>query len=456
MHMHRYRSLTERHVIPSSEAAALHRAGVPAGVTAHRTGDANGAVRPRSPPTRPRNLQRDPGTHHEHTRSRHLPPVRTPIGTFNGSLKDTPATELGAIAIRETLRRSGLDGEAIDTVVLGNVIQAGNKMNPARQAAIGAGLPVKVPALTVNRVCGSGAQAIVNAAQEILLGYANAAIAGGMESMERAPYLLDGARSGYRMGDAPIRDSMLRRPRRCVFRPAFGLAYRGSREPARHLARSPGSLGAPLAAALSTALADGKFDAEAVPVDVLQRKTRVAFARDETPRPDTTLEALAKLKPAFRPDGTITAGNAPGSNSGAAAMLVADRAFADAHGIAPSARLVAFGVAAVEPGMFGAGPVPAVRIALQRAGWTLADVERFEINEAFAVVPIAVAGQLGIAEEIVNVEGGAIAHGHAIGATGAVLTTRLIHSMRRDGIKRGVVTLCIGGGQGIALAIEAL
>ena len=193
-----------------------------------------------------------------------------------------------------------------------------------------------------------------------------------------------------------------------------------------------------------------------MPVDVLQRKTRVAFARDETPRPDTTLEALAKLKPAFRPDGTITAGNAPGLNSGAAAMLVADRAFADAHGIAPSARLVAFGVAAVEPGMFELGPVPAVRIALQRAGWTLADVERFEINEAFAVVPIAVAGQLGIAEEIVNVEGGAIAHGHAIGATGAVLTTRLIHSMRRDGIKRGVVTLCIGGGRGIALAIEAL
>lgn len=384
-------------------------------------------------------------------------PVRTPIGTFNGSLKDTPATELGAIAIRETLRRSGLDGAAIDTVVLGNVIQAGNKMNPARQAAIGAGLPVKVPALTVNRVCGSGAQAVVNAAQEILLGYANAAVAGGMESMERAPYLLDGARSGYRMGDAPIRDSMLRDGLVDAFSDQHSGWHTEDLASQLDISRDRQDRWALRSQQrFSTALADGKFDAELVPVDVLLRKTRVAFARDETPRPDTTLEALAKLKPAFRPDGTITAGNAPGLNSGAAAMLVADRAFADAHGIAPSARLVAFGVAAVEPGMFGLGPVPAVRIALERAGWTLADVERFEINEAFAVVPIAVAAQLGIAEEIVNVEGGAIAHGHAIGATGAVLTTLLIHSMRRDGIRRGVVTLCIGGGQGIALAIEAL
>ena len=255
-------------------------------------------------------------------------PVRTPIGTFNGSLKDTPATELGAIAIRETLRRSGLDGAAIDTVVLGNVIQAGNKMNPARPAAIGAGLPVKVPALTVNRVCGSGAQAVVNAAQEILLGYANAAIAGGMESMERAPYLLDGARWGYRMGDAPIRDSMLRDGLVDAFSDQHSGWHTEDLASQLDISRDRQDRWALRSQQrFSTALADGKFDAELVPVEVLQRKARVAFARDETPRPDTTLEALAKLKPAFRPDGTITAGNAPGLNSGAAAMLVADRAW---------------------------------------------------------------------------------------------------------------------------------
>jgi acetyl-CoA C-acetyltransferase len=384
-------------------------------------------------------------------------PVRTPIGSFNGSLKDTPATELGAVAIRETLRRSGVDAASIDTVVIGNVIQAGNKMNPARQAAIGAGIPVDVPALAVNRVCGSGAQAVVSVAQEILLGFADAAIAGGMESMERAPYLLANGRWGYRMGDAQIYDSLLRDGLVDTFSDkhsgwhtedlATQLAISRDRQD-RWALRSQQRF--------STALADGKFDAEIAPVEIQQRKERAAFARDETPRPDTTLDALAKLKPAFRRDGTITPGNAPGLNSGASAMVVADRAFADVHHIAPSARLVSFGIAAVEPGMFGLGPVPAVQIALDRAGWTLRDVDRFEINEAFAVVPIAVAGQLGIPEDIVNVEGGAIAHGHAIGATGAVLTTRLIHSMKRDGIKRGVVTLCIGGGQGIALAIETL
>ncbi|RQS75619.1 thiolase family protein [Burkholderia sp. Bp8963] len=384
-------------------------------------------------------------------------PVRTPIGTFNGSLKDTPATELGSIAVHETLRRSGLDGAAVDTVVMGNVIQAGNKMNPARQASIGAGVPVQVPALTVNRVCGSGAQAITTAAQEIMLGFAQAAVAGGMESMERAPYLLDGARWGYRMGEAPIHDSMLRDGLVDAFSDKHSGWHTEDLASQLEISRDRQDRWALRSQQrFSAALAGGKFDAEIVPVDIQQRKTRIAFARDETPRPDTTLDTLAKLKPAFRPDGTITAGNAPGLNSGASAMLVADRAFADAHGIVPSARLVSFGVAAVEPGMFGLGPVPAVKIALERAGWVLRDVQRFEINEAFAVVPIAVAGQLGIDEEIVNVEGGAVAHGHPIGATGAVLTTRLIHSMKRDGITRGVVTLCIGGGQGIALAIEVL
>ncbi|CAB3784434.1 thiolase family protein [Paraburkholderia fynbosensis] len=384
-------------------------------------------------------------------------PVRTPIGAFGGSLKDVSATELGAAAVRETLRRSRLDGSALASVVMGNVIQAGNKMNPARQASMGGGVPVAVPALTVNRVCGSGAQAIASAAQEIWLGLGDAAVAGGMENMDRAPYLLDGGRWGYRMGNAQIHDSLLRDG----LNDAFSGQHSGwhtedlvsqfdiTREAQdRWAARSQQRF--------TDAQARGDFDAELVAVDIPARKGPQQFTRDEQPRPDTTVETLARLRPAFRPDGTITAGNAPGLNSGAAAMLVAERGFAEARGIEPFARLVAYGVAAVEPGMFGLGPVPAVQIALARAGWQLDDVERFEINEAFAAVPIAVARRLGIADELINVQGGAIAHGHPIGATGAVLTTRLVHSMRRDGLKRGIVTLCIGGGQGIALALETL
>ncbi len=385
-------------------------------------------------------------------------PVRTPIGAFNGSLKSVPATELGAIAVRETLRRSGLDPARLASVTMGNVIQAGNRMNPARQAAIGGGVPVEVPAMTVNRVCGSGAQAIVTAAQEIQLGLGDVAVAGGMESMERAPYLLDQGRWGYRMGSAEIHDSMLRDG----LVDAFSGEHSGwhtedlvtrfalSREAQdRWAARSQQRFVAAQAA--------GHFDAELVAVEIEGRKKeKLLFSRDEQPRPDTTVEILAKLRPAFRPDGTITAGNAPGVNSGASAMVVAERGFAEAAGLAPSARLVAYGIAAVEPGMFGIGPVPAVRMALARAGWSLGDVERVEINEAFAAVPLAVMRELGLADDLVNVEGGAIAHGHPIGATGAILTTRLIHSMRRDGLRRGLVTLCIGGGQGIALAIEVL
>jgi acetyl-CoA C-acetyltransferase len=384
-------------------------------------------------------------------------PVRTPIGAFGGSLKDVSATELGAVTVRETLRRSGLEAAALASVVMGNVIQAGNKMNPARQASIGGGVPVAVPALTVNRVCGSGAQAIASAAQEIWLGLGDAAVAGGMENMDRAPYLLDGGRWGYRMGNAQIHDSLLRDG----LNDAFSGEHSGwhtedlvgqfdiTREAQdRWAARSQQRF--------ADAQARGDFDAELVAVDMPARKGPQQFTRDEQPRPDTTVETLARLRPAFRPDGTITAGNAPGLNSGAAAMLVAERGFAEARGIEPFARLVAYGIAAVEPGMFGLGPVPAVQMALARAGWQLGDIERFEINEAFAAVPIAVARRLGIADELINVQGGAIAHGHPIGATGAVLTTRLVHSMRRDGLKRGIVTLCIGGGQGIALALEVL
>ena len=382
-------------------------------------------------------------------------PVRTAIGAYNGSLKTIPAPDLGAAVVRETLRRSGLEAATIGSVVMGNVIQAGNKMNPARQASIGGGVPVSVPAMTVNRVCGSGAQAIVTAAQQIATGEVDAAIAGGMENMDRAPYLMDGGRWGYRMGPAEIHDSMLRDGLDDAFSGKHSGWHTEDLVTQAQLTRAAQDrFAARSQQRFSAAQKAGKFSDEIVAVEVRDKKGVESFAADEAPRPDTTIEALAKLRPAFRDGGTITAGNAPGLNSGAAAMIVTDRAFAEARSIEPMARLVAYGVAAVEPGMFGLGPVPAVRKALERAGWTRQDVERIEINEAFAAVPLAVARELGLAEDIINVEGGAIAHGHPIGATGAVLTTRLIHSMRRDGLKRGLVTLCIGGGQGIALAIE--
>jgi len=384
-------------------------------------------------------------------------PVRTPIGAYGGTLKETPAPELGAAVVRETLRRSGLAADKIDSVVLGNVIQAGVKMNPARQAAIGGGLPVTVPALTVNRVCGSGAQAIASAALEIAAGYANAVIAGGMENMDQAPHLVPGGRWGVRMGDALMLDSMLRDGLNDAFSGQHSGWHTEDLVSQHEITREDQDRWAARSQQrFSAAQAAGKFDDEIVAIELANRKGTIRFERDETNRPDTTVDALARLKPAFRKDGTITAGNAPGLNSGAAALIVAERGYAEAQGLQPWARLASFGVAAVEPGLFGLGPIPAVKLALARAGWTHTDIERIEINEAFAAITLACLRELSLPEEIVNVEGGAIAHGHAIGATGAVLTTRLMHSMRRDGVRRGVVTLCIGGGQGIALALEAV
>jgi acetyl-CoA C-acetyltransferase len=384
-------------------------------------------------------------------------PVRTPIGSYNGTLKDVPAAELGAVAIRETVRRAGLSPDAVGAVTMGNVIQAGNRMNPARQAAIHAGLPVSVPALTVNRVCGSGAQAIVTAAQEVQLGLHDVAIAGGMENMDRAPYLMTGGRWGYRMGDAAIIDSMLHDGLNDAFSGQHSGWHTEDLVTRSQISRDAQDRWAERSQKrFVQAQSEGRFAAEIAPVTIKGRKGDVSFASDEAPRADTTLEGLARLKPAFRPDGTITAGNAPGLNSGASAMLVATRAWAEANGVEPAGRIVSYAVAALEPGLFGLAPVPAVVKAVERAGWKLPDVERFEINEAFAAVPLAIIKELGLPEDIVNVEGGAIAHGHAIGATGAVLTTRLLHSMKRDGVRRGLVTLCIGGGQGIALALETL
>jgi acetyl-CoA C-acetyltransferase len=382
-------------------------------------------------------------------------PVRTAIGTYGGTLKDTPAVDLGAVVVRAALERAKLPPGDVDTVVMGNVVQAGNKMNPARQAAIHGGVPVDVPAMTVNRVCGSGAQAIASAAQEVMLGFIDSAVAGGMENMDRAPYLMSSGRWGYRMGDGQIFDAMLMDGLNDAFSGQHSGWHTEDLARSHQITREDQDRWAERSQKrFSAAQAAGKFAAEITSVEIASRKGPTKFDKDEHNRPDTTLESLAKLKPAFREDGTITAGNAPGLNTGAAAMIVADRAWAEKKGLKPMARLVAYGVGAVEPGMFGLGPVPAVRQALDRAGWKTADIQRIEINEAFAAIAIAVTKDLGLSPDVVNVEGGAIAHGHPIGASGAVLTTRLLHSMQRDGINKGIVTLCIGGGQGIALAME--
>ncbi|WP_374544791.1 acetyl-CoA C-acyltransferase [Rhodoblastus sp.] len=383
--------------------------------------------------------------------------VRTPIGAFNGSLKSVPAAALGATAVRAVLTRSGLDPAKIGGVVMGNVIQAGNGQNPARQAALGGGAPISTPAMTVNRVCGSGAQAVITAAQQIVSGEIDCAIAGGFENMDRAPYLLEGGRWGYRLGPAQIHDSMLRDGLDDAFSGRHSGWHAEDLVAQCQLTREAQDRFAERSQRLfCAARAAGKFDEEIVPVETPARNGPIPFARDEAPRADTTFEALSKLRPAFREDGTVTAGNAPGLNSGAAAMIVAEAAFAERNNLRPMARLAGYGLAAVEPGMFGLAPVPAIQTAVERAGWTLDAVERFEINEAFAAVPLAVMQELSLPESIVNVEGGAIAHGHPIGATGAILTTRLIHSMRRDQKRCGIVALCIGGGMGVALALEVV
>lgn len=384
-------------------------------------------------------------------------PVRTAIGTYGGSLKDVPAPDLGAAVIRESLRRSGLSPGLIQAVIMGNVIQAGAKMNSARQAAIGAGLPVTVPAMTVNRVCGSGAQGLVSAALEIWAGTIDCAIAGGMENMDRAPYLLPQGRWGARMGDVTMYDSMLHDGLNDAFSGKHSGWHTEDLVIQNKIAREDQDRWALRSQQrFSAAQAAGKFAQEIVPLDVTGRKGKAVFNKDEHNRPETTADSLAKLKPAFRPDGTITAGSAPGLNSGAAAMILAERQWSEKHGLQPLARLVSYGIAAVEPGMFGLGPVPAVRQALARAGRSIGDVGRVEINEAFAAIALANLRELDFPEEKVNTDGGAIAHGHPIGASGAVLATRLLHAMKRDGIRLGVVTLCIGGGQGIALALESL
>lgn len=382
-------------------------------------------------------------------------PVRSAIGAFGGTLKDVPAVALGAHVIAATLRRSALDPALIDSVVMGNVVQAGNGMNVARQAAIHSGLPVEVPAMTVNRVCGSGAQAVATAFAEISAGVSRCVIAGGMENMDRAPYLLPAMRFGARMGDARAVDSMLLDGLHDAFSTRhsgwhtedlvqkFGLTREGQDA---YAARSQQRFAAAKEA--------GHFAAEIEPLTVKAKKGAVLFAADEGNRPDTTVESLARLKPAFRPEGTITAGNAPGVNAGAAAMIVCEREVAQQLRLEPMLTIRSMAVAGVEPGMFGFGPIPAIRKALARANWSVEDVDRYEVNEAFAAVALVVQSELGIDPARLNADGGAIAHGHPIGATGAILIVKAAHALHRLGQSKAVVSLCIGGGQGIAICLE--
>jgi len=382
-------------------------------------------------------------------------PVRSAIASFGGSLKTTPTAALGAHAIAATLRRSGLDPAHVDSVVMGNVVQAGNGMNVARQAAIHGGLPVSVPAMTVNRVCGSGAQGVATAYAEVLAGVSRIVIAGGVENMDRAPYLLPGMRFGARMGNAEAMDSLLLDGLNDAFSGKHSgwhtedlvQKYGVSRE-------AQDAFAAQSQQRFAAAQAAGWFQEEIEPLTIKGNKGPTIFAADEGNRPDTTAETLARLKPAFRPDGTITAGNAPGINGGAAAMIVCESSVAREAGLTPLLAIRSVAVAGVEPGFFGLGPLPAIRRALDRAGWKVGDVDRYEVNEAFASIAIVVRDELKIDPARFNIDGGAIAHGHPIGATGAILITKVAHALKRTGGSKAVVSLCIGGGQGIALCLE--
>ncbi|MEV4778750.1 thiolase family protein [Burkholderia sp. LMU1-1-1.1] len=382
-------------------------------------------------------------------------PVRSPIGGFGGSLKDTPTHALGAHVIAATLRRSGLDPALVDSVVIGNVVQAGNGMNIARQAAIHGGLPVAAPALTVNRVCGSGAQAVATAYAEVAAGLSRMVVAGGVENMDRAPYLLPGMRFGARMGNAEAVDALLFDGLHDAFSTRHSGWHTEDLVQKYGLTReAQDAFAAQSQQRFAAAQAAGWFNDEIEPLVLQGKKGPTTFGADESNRPETTVETLARLKPVFRPDGTITAGSAPGVNAGAAAMIVCDGEAARGAGLTPMLVIRGVGVAGVEPDYFGLGPLPAIRQALDRAGWSVGEVDRFEVNEAFAAIAIVVRDELGIEPSRFNVDGGAIAHGHPIGATGAILVTRVAHALRRTGGRKAVVSLCIGGGQGIALCLE--
>jgi acetyl-CoA C-acetyltransferase len=382
--------------------------------------------------------------------------VRTPIGKFQGSLKPFAASQLGAFVVRAAWQRAGLTPSDIDEVIMGNVVSAGLGQNPSRQAALGGGLPSEVAALTINKVCGSGLKAVAIASQAILTGDSNIVVAGGMESMSNTPYILPKARDGYRLGDGTIVDSMIHDGLWDAFE-KFHMGntgeivaekYRVSRERQDEYALNSHRKAV-------DAIHNGRFQEEIAAIPIPQKRgDTVLFDTDEGPRTDTSMEALRALKPAFKKDGTVTAGNAPGVNDGAAAVIVTSRETADQLGRSPLARIVGHAVSGIEPALVMMAPVKAVQKLFVKTGWTIGSVDLFELNEAFSVQAIAVIEQLGLPPDKVNVNGGAVALGHPIGATGARILVTLIYEMIRRNSKRGIATLCLGGGNAVAMAIE--
>lgn len=383
--------------------------------------------------------------------------VRTPVGTFGGGLSTLSAGELGALVIAESMKRAGVTAGMVDEVIMGNVLQAAQAQNPARQMSIKAGLPVEVPAWTLNKVCGSGLKTASVAAQAIIAGDAQCIMAGGSESMSMAPYAIPKARWGARMGNAEMVDTM-------VFdglTDAFNLYHMGitaenvaERYNVTRQDQDEFSLGSQQKAV--KAIDEGWFKKEILPVAIKTKKGDKVVDTDEYPRRDASMEVLAKLKPAFKKDGTVTAGNASGINDGAAAFAVMDAEFAKANNITPQARIVATGIAGVDPAYMGIAPINATKNALKKAGWSVNDLDLVEANEAFAAQAVAVVRELGLNPAIVNIHGGAVAIGHPIGCSGARILVTLIHAMEKQKAKRGLATLCIGGGQSVAMLIEKL
>ncbi|MEK3934982.1 acetyl-CoA C-acetyltransferase [Sporosarcina sp. FSL W7-1349] len=382
--------------------------------------------------------------------------VRSPIGSFLGSLKDVSAPELGAIVIKEALARAGVEPEHVDEVIMGNVLQAGLGQNPARQASMKAGLPETVPSMTINKVCGSGLKAVHLARQAIVAGDAEIVVAGGMENMSQAPYLVKNVRDGFKMGDQKVVDSMITDGLWCAFNDyhmgitAENLCDRYSitrEEQDEFAARSQANAAAAIEA--------GRFEDEIVPIEIPQRKGEpIIFDTDEYVKASSTAEKLGKLRPAFKKDGSVTAGNASGINDGAAAFVIMSKAKADELGLTPLATIAANAGAGVDPSVMGIGPVQAVKNVLTKADMELADIDLVEANEAFAAQSLAVDRELGFDHSKLNVNGGAIALGHPIGASGARILVTLLHEMKRRDAKTGLATLCIGGGQGVATIVK--
>jgi len=382
--------------------------------------------------------------------------ARTPVGKFLGSLKGFKATELGAIVVRESVKRAGIKPEDVDEVIMGCVIQAGLGQNPARQAALNGGLPSTVAAVTVNKVCGSGLKAVMMAAQGVQLGDSEMVVAGGMESMSNAPYLIPKAREGYRLGNGELVDSMINDGLWCAFE-NYHMGCTGEVVAEEYtISRSQqDEFAAGSHRKAAAAINAGKFKDEIVPVEIPQKKgAALVFDTDETVREDTSTEGLAKLKPAFKSEGTVTAGNAPSVNDGASAVVVTSLRRARELGVEPMARIVGQAVAGVDPRLVMMAPVEAVRKLFKKTGWSPSEVDLIELNEAFSVAALAVTRELGLDPEKVNVNGGAVALGHAIGQSGSRLLTSILYELKRRDAKRGIVSLCLGGGNAVAMAIE--